>query len=88
MHCNFYNSFAKDLERITQSSLLEKVENIIGLIEAADSLYDIVGIKRMKTNRSCFRVKVGDYRIGLYLENNIVHFSRFLHRSKIYSVFP
>ena len=35
-----------------------------------------------------YRLKLGDYRIGLALENDIVVFVRFLDRKDIHKYFP
>jgi mRNA interferase RelE/StbE len=38
--------------------------------------------------KNAFRIRVRDYRIGFYYENDIVELARFLHRGKIYKVLP
>jgi mRNA interferase RelE/StbE len=35
-----------------------------------------------------YRIRLGDYRVGLKIENNTVCFVRFLHRKDIYRYFP
>jgi len=35
-----------------------------------------------------YRIKIGDYRIGMTVEGNLVTLVRFLHRKDIYRYFP
>ena len=49
---------------------------------------DLPNLKKLKGAKNYFRLKLGDYRIGLTLENNIVIFVRFLDRKDIYKYFP
>lgn len=61
---------------------------LVAEVQNTRFLETIVGIKKLKGYKSYFRVRIGDYRIGLYLEKNIVVFSRVLHRKDIYKYFP
>ncbi|HKJ43589.1 MAG TPA: hypothetical protein VKA27_15945 [Sunxiuqinia sp.] len=38
--------------------------------------------------QSAYRMRSGDYRIGIIIENNIVTFVAFAHRKEIYRKFP
>lgn len=42
----------------------------------------------MKGSESYYRIKLGDYRLGLRVENNKLIIIRFLHRKEIYRYFP
>ncbi|MGH2412635.1 MAG: type II toxin-antitoxin system RelE family toxin, partial [Microcystaceae cyanobacterium] len=35
-----------------------------------------------------YRIRLGDYRIGLFIEGKTVTFARVLHRKEIYRYFP
>jgi mRNA-degrading endonuclease RelE of RelBE toxin-antitoxin system len=51
---------------------------------------DINGIrnlKKLKAQGSHYRIRMGDYRLGLVIEEDTVCFVRFLHRSEIYKFF-
>jgi mRNA interferase RelE/StbE len=49
---------------------------------------DIPNIKKLRGHSSAYRIKLGDYRIGLFIEENTVIFAAFEHRKDIYNKFP
>ena len=49
---------------------------------------DIKNFKKLKGYKNAYRIKIGDYRIGVFIENKIVEFARVVHRKDIYRVFP
>jgi mRNA interferase RelE/StbE len=51
-------------------------------------LSEVNNLKKMEGTTNYFRVRVGDYRIGIFFNNNTVIVSRFLHRKEIYRYFP
>ena len=88
MKVEFRQSFAKDLKGVTDKGLLKRVKDVIEAVEKADSLTDISNLKKLKGGGNCFRLRVGDYRVGVSLENETVLFVRFLNRRDIYKYFP
>jgi len=84
----FRDSFAKDLRSVKEKGLLKRVKEIVEAVEKADLLEETPNLKRLKGGRGYFRLRVGDYRIGLALENDTVVLVRFLHRKDIYKYFP
>jgi mRNA interferase RelE/StbE len=85
----FKKSFAKDLKKkVRDKKLLSQVKEIILAVEDAESLYDIINFKKLKAEGDYCRIRLGDYRIGLKIEEDTVVFVRFLHRSEIYRYFP
>ena len=88
MKIEFRESFLKDLRSIKEKQLLTTIKETIEVVESASSLADIAGIKKMRGGKDYFRIRLGDYRIGLKLQNNAFVFVRFLHRKEIYRYFP
>jgi mRNA interferase RelE/StbE len=68
--------------------LLQRVKEAIEAVEKADSLGALPSLKKLRGAKSYFRLKLGDYRIGLALEGNTLVFVRFLDRKDIYKYFP
>jgi mRNA interferase RelE/StbE len=85
---DFRKSFTRDLKKIRDNNLLQQVRAAIEEVEAAPNLNMISNLKQLKGEREYFRIKIGNYRIGLKLENDIFIFIRFLHRKDIYRYFP
>jgi len=84
----FRASFARDLKRVRNKRLRANVKQIIELVEQVHSLRDIGNLKKLKGGTGYYRVQIGDYRIGLYVEGDTVAFVRCLHRKDIYRYFP
>jgi len=55
---------------------------------AARKPSDIKHLKKLKGAKNSFRIKLDNYRIGLKIENDVVIFAAFDHRSDIYKYFP
>jgi mRNA interferase RelE/StbE len=85
---DFRESFAKDLKGVKEKGLLNRVKELIEAIEKADSLIDVSNLKKLKGGGNYFRLRIGDYRVGITLENDTVIFVRFLNRKDIYKYFP
>ena len=43
---------------------------------------------KMEGAKNRYRIRVGDYRIGFYLEDEVIVLSRALNRKEIYRHFP
>jgi mRNA interferase RelE/StbE len=88
MLTRFRERFEKDIDNISDSDVLSAVADIIELVEKASKPQEIKNIKKLKGDRKAFRIRIGDYRIGIYIINNVVEFTRILPRDKIYKYFP
>lgn len=88
MNVEFKASFVKDLRRTRDQSLKRRVKEVIELVEQADTLQEIGGIRKLRGGEQYYRIRIGDYRLGLMLEEDKVVFVRFLHRKDIYRYFP
>ena len=42
----------------------------------------------MEGFKNAYRIKIGDYRIGVFIEEDTIEFVRFVHRKDIYKKFP
>lgn len=84
----FLNSFKKDLQKLTNTKLKEQIKTVIIAAEAAENISQLKNIKKMKGHPFAYRIRIGDYRLGFYLEDNTIVMTRFLKRSDIYKVFP
>ena len=81
-------TFEKDIKKIRDKKLISEILKQINLIKAATTIDGITGIKKLTGYRSYFRIRMGDYRIGIFLNQNSVELIRFLHRKYIYKFFP
>jgi mRNA interferase RelE/StbE len=88
VNVQFRASFSKDLRSIKNKNLLDRIRETVEYIEKAQKLPDIANLKKLKGGRIYYRIRVGEYRIGLTIENNTVAFVRCLNRKEIYRYFP
>lgn len=88
MKVEFNESFLKDLKAVKDKSVLAKVKAAIEASELADTLDQITHIKKMRGSREYFRIRIGDFRLGLKLEGDTLVLIRFLDRKDIYRYFP
>lgn len=88
MKVEFKDSFAKDLKGIKDKALLKRVKGIIDAIEKADSLSRLQNLNKLKGHENYFRMRAGDYRLGIAVKENSVIFVRCLNRKDIYKYFP
>ena len=88
MKTAFRKSFAKDLKKIKDKSLLTKFKAVIETVESAENPNAITKLKKLKVEGNYYRIRVGDYRIGLMLQSDTFIFIRCLHRREIYKFFP
>ena len=82
-------SFDKDIDNIRDKHLLIKLQNVIAIIENAQSLAEIPNVKKIKGYSSYYRIRVGDYRLGFEeISGQGINLIRFLHRKEVYRYFP
>ena len=84
----FQSSFAKDLRSIKDQNLRDRVAELIETVEQAADLSAIPNLKRLRAARGYYRVRLGEYRVGLTVRGGVVSFVRCLHRKEIYRYFP
>jgi len=80
--------FNRDISKLRDRKLIVAVKKALQKIEAARALPEIAQVKKMEGSSRYFRLRIGDYRLGVFAEGNTVYAVRFLHRKDIYKYFP
>lgn len=88
MKVEFRESFLKDLRHVKNAKLLTKIRKAIENAEESNAPHQIQNFKKLKGSDSYFRIKIGEYRAGLKMEQDTLIFIRFLSRKEIYRFFP
>lgn len=88
MKTAFKSSFAKDLKAIKNKTVLEAVAKLIEVVDAAQNLRAVPDVKKLRAKGDYYRIKLGDYRVGITLDKNEITFVRCLDRKEIYRYFP
>jgi mRNA interferase RelE/StbE len=87
MKYDYENSYLRDAKKLP-ASLREPLQNVILSVKEAKTLKDIPNLKKLSGYNNVDRIRIGDYRIGLYVEGDILIFARILPRKEIYRFFP
>ncbi|OJV20147.1 MAG: hypothetical protein BGO21_12245 [Dyadobacter sp. 50-39] len=87
----FVNRFRKDLKSVPQN-VRKKVFDVIQKLEAAESLeksgLDCRKMEGQKSHEHYYRIRIGDWRIGVEYIHPDVTLLRVLSRGEIYKSFP
>jgi mRNA interferase RelE/StbE len=84
----YLKKFSKDLDRIKKPKDRESILEIIKLVKQVQVFTEVPGIKKLKGYDDAFRIRSGDYRIGVFVSEELVEFARVAHRKDIYKIFP
>ncbi len=80
--------FLKDLAKVPASDR-QKIETFVfEESEKIESLESTGGFEKLKGYQSYYRIRFGNYRVGVQYEDEILTFERVLHRKEIYRYFP
>jgi len=88
MQVDFTKHFARQLDRTRDEALRDKLRKTVRTVMEAGAVGDISGVKKLKGHPSAYRIRIGDYRIGLFIEDGKALFAAFEHRKDIYNRFP
>lgn len=88
MKASIDKSFEKDVKAVKDKKVLAALAGCIESVLAAPALSDIPSCKKMKGAKNAYRIRIGDYRAGVFFEDQTVVFVRFLRRDEIYRFFP
>ena len=88
MKVEFLSKFGRDLDKITDKQVSKSVASLVETIEQAEALSNIPNLKKLTGFKNAYRVRIGNYRVGLFVEGETVEFVRIAHRKDIYNSFP
>ena len=88
MEVRYHAQFNRDLRRLRNQSLAQSIEQIISELKAASSLTDVRGVRRLRGEGRHYRIRIGEYRLGITQDDATIILRRLLHRSEIYRNFP
>ncbi len=88
MKVRYEESFLKDIRKLKDERIKQKLQNVITTIKDASSLEDLPNVKKIKANRDAYRIRIGNFRLGFYLVEDAIEFAKFMDRKDIYKRFP
>ena len=84
----YTRAITKDVRKLKDQRIIDRVTQLLEQLEAADSLDELPSLKKMLGHPTAYRTRIGSYRLGFYYEDDQVVLARFQKRSDIYRVFP
>ncbi len=89
MIVEFDKSFEKSLNKVHDPNVLRRIKRVIIQIENSPSLSPITNVLKLTGYSTYYRIRIGDYRIGIEMINKTtIRFLLIAHRKDIYKVFP
>ena len=88
MKVEYRKTFLKELA-LLPSSIRKNIEAFVfDELPKMESLSQSGKIEKMKGYNSFYKIRFGNYRIGIRAENKTIILERVLHRKDIYKYFP
>lgn len=87
MNVAIRKTFEKDALKLPHMAQ-HKLTGIIAELHAAKKLSEINNCKKLSGYKNAFRIRLGDYRIGFFYENDTIELVRILARRELYRFFP
>ncbi|MDR0799058.1 MAG: type II toxin-antitoxin system RelE/ParE family toxin [Dysgonamonadaceae bacterium] len=87
MEIIYLRKFQKDIESLPSEAKIQ-LKKIIFSCKEAGTIRELPSLKKLTSYSSAYRIRMGNYRIGIFIENNIIEFARIAHRKDIYKLFP
>ena len=88
MKLAFTKKFLKQVSKLNNPVLAKEIVLIIDETEKAKTLSEIKNLKKLKGYNNYYRIRTGDYRIGIYFNKDSFEFAAIDHRKDIYKYFP
>ena len=88
MKVAFRESFLRDVREVKEKTVQQRVREVIAHVEQVSKPTDIQNLKKLKGHGAYYRIRIGEYRVGLKIEADTVTFVRVLNRKDIYKYFP
>ena len=88
MNIRYRKKFLKELARLP-SSIRTTIESFVFTqLPILNSISESKNIEKLKGYDQYYKVRFGNYRVGLFLDDDTLFVERVLHRKDIYKYFP
>ena len=89
MEVSYRKLFLKDLKKLKNLKIYDKIYKLVfEELPNISKIEEIKGLKRLKGSNCRYRIKIGDYRIGVEIHGHKIEIMRVLHRKDFYKYFP
>lgn len=85
----YRKAFLKDLKKLKGQPIYDQVfELAFTTLPTVTDLREVSNVKAMTGYPYRYRVRLGDYRVGIEVRGNNIEMIRVLHRREFYRYFP
>jgi mRNA interferase RelE/StbE len=88
MHVQVNKKFLKELSLLPYRDRLRIERFLFEELPNLSSPAEIPNLSKLKGYKEYFKIRIGDYRIGLRIKEDNLIFERVLHRKDIYRYYP
>jgi len=80
--------FLHDVKSIREITVKKNIHKTLDILRNSDDIMQLSQVKKIKGYKNAYRIRIGNYRLGFFVEKNTIILTRALHRKKIYKYFP
>lgn len=84
----YSKKFLKELSKLPKKYRIQIEEFVFEKLPQLENVYESTKIESLKGYKNFYKVRFGNYRIGLKISKEILSVERVLHRKDIYKRFP
>ena len=88
MNVETTKAFLKQLKKLNNAVVNEEVKMFIENVIKSNSLAEVKNLKKLSGYTNYYRIRIGDYRIGICYDDNTLWLAAIAHRKDIYKYFP
>ena len=88
MKIEYLKLFSKDLSKIKNEQLKQNLFELILELKRIEKFNEIPNLKKLTGHPEAYRIRMGNYRLGLFYDGNTIQLARFVKREDIYKLFP
>jgi mRNA interferase RelE/StbE len=88
MKTEFKKLFLKEIVKLPDAKTKKAVAKCIEEVEAASDSSEIKNLKKLSGYTDYYRIRIGSYRIGIAIINQVVYFVTVGSRGDFYKLFP
>lgn len=89
MKVEYRKLFLKDLKSLKKQPVYQQIyELAFTILPNLSSIQELPNVKALVGTSNRYRIRVGNYRVGIELHGNNLEMMRVLHRREFYRYFP
>ena len=89
MKVEYRQLFLKDLKKLKKQPVYERVFDLaFKILPTITDLTELSNVKAMKGYPNRYRIRIGNYRVGIEVSGEQLEMMRVLHRREFYRYFP